>query len=96
MNVNSILVVADKACERSSKMVVVRKVKTAGHVLLALLIVCLAPVSIWVAAGSALYQHRKMKALVKSTNGKLTCSLDSDCPPGHVCLNGYCIPEQSM
>jgi len=77
-------------------MSVARKMKTVGHVLLALLIVILAPLSIWAAAGSALYQHRKMKALAKSKSATLSCSLDSDCPAGYVCLNGYCVPEQAM
>jgi hypothetical protein len=22
----------------------------------------------------------------------LTCSIDSDCPPGYVCLDGMCVP----
>jgi hypothetical protein len=66
--------------------------KRVSHALLILLIVGLAPISIWVAAGSALYQSQKAKSKVKS----LTCSLNSDCPPGYKCMNGYCIPEQSF
>jgi len=23
---------------------------------------------------------------------KLSCSVDTDCPPGHICIGGICIP----
>ena len=72
------------------------KIKTIGHVLLALLIVCLAPISIWVAAGSALYQHRKMRAAAKNVSKNQVCTLDSDCPPGYICLNGICVLDSSL
>ncbi|OGN99084.1 MAG: hypothetical protein A2Y58_03510 [Chloroflexi bacterium RBG_13_51_52] len=25
--------------------------------------------------------------------GKLACSLDNDCPPGYVCIDGRCMPH---
>ncbi|MBI2869272.1 MAG: hypothetical protein HYX96_05555 [Chloroflexi bacterium] len=42
------------------------------------------PVLIWVGAGSAMVQAKRMKA-------SPACSLDSDCPPGFVCVNGRCV-----
>ena len=26
----------------------------------------------------------------------LTCSLNSDCPPGYVCVGGYCVPRETQ
>lgn len=63
------------------------------NVLIALLIGCLAPVIIWVAGGVALYQSRKGKSAFKKALHSMACSIDTDCPPGYICLNGCCIPE---
>ena len=32
--------------------------------------------------------------LYKGALSKLSCSLDTDCPPGYVCVGGRCIQEQ--
>ena len=70
--------------------------RKARNVLIALLVGCLSPVVIWVAGGMALYQSRKGKAVIKGTvPSMLSCSLDSDCPPGYACLNGLCVPDRT-
>lgn len=61
---------------------------------LALLIGLCTPLLIWVGAGSALYQSRKQKNLVKRALTNVACSIDTDCPPGFVCVSGYCVSVQ--
>ena len=69
------------------------------NALLALLVGCFVPIIIWVAGGIALYQasyqnqKRKIKKLAGNVLTGLTCSIDADCPPGHICMNGQCVPE---
>jgi len=57
---------------------------------LALLIGFCTPLLIWVGAGCALYQSRKQKELLKQALPNVACSIDSDCPPGFVCVSGQC------
>ena len=59
----------------------------------ALLLGICAPLLIWVGAGAALYQQRKDARLTKRDLPELTCSINSDCPPGFICLGGHCVPE---
>jgi hypothetical protein len=67
------------------------------NALLALLVGCCVPVVIWVAGGVALYQasyqRRKGKELAGAALPDLACSVDTDCPHGYMCINGYCVPE---
>jgi hypothetical protein len=63
------------------------------NLLMALLIGCLAPVVIWVVGGAALYHSIKIKAAVNKRLQDMACSLDTDCPSGYICSNGYCVPE---
>lgn len=65
------------------------------NTLLALLVGCLVPAVIWVAGGVALYQSRKGKATIRETLHILACSIDTECPPGYICLNGCCVPENA-
>ena len=58
---------------------------------LALLLGCCAPVIIWVVGGVALYQASSPSR--KRVLRTLVCSVDTDCPPGYVCVNGSCMPE---
>ncbi len=58
---------------------------------LAFLIGCSAPLLIWVGAGVALYQQRKQANLLGQVLPDLACSIDADCPPGFVCVGGYCV-----
>ncbi|MFH0913888.1 MAG: hypothetical protein V1849_01185 [Chloroflexota bacterium] len=60
--------------------------KKLGGILSALLAGLLMPMLIWVGAASALYQRQK--------RASLTCSVDNECPPGFVCMSGYCVPER--
>jgi hypothetical protein len=55
----------------------------------ALLIGCSAPLLIWVGAGAALYQQRK----AAKSRAASECAVNSDCPPGFVCVGGHCVPE---
>ena len=52
-----------------------------------------APALIWVGAGVAFIQSRK--GVKRAVNGlrTLVCSIDNDCPPGHICVGGQCIPD---
>ena len=36
--------------------------------------------------------RRKAQAETQGLN--LACSVDADCPPDFVCVNGYCVPEK--
>jgi len=29
----------------------------------------------------------------EKTPSNMTCSIDTDCPPGYICRNGICVPE---
>lgn len=63
-----------------------------GIVSLAALI-CLVPVAlVWYVTGGSVYLAVK-KALQKSKQ-RLTCFINSDCPAGHICIDGNCIPAK--
>ena len=53
---------------------------------------------IWyINVGGILIAINSWKA-VKQTEkapSNLMCSIDSDCPPGYVCLNGRCMPQKA-
>ena len=67
--------------------------KRLRNCMLALLIGCCTPLLIWVGAGTALYQRRKEKNPLKRALSNLVCSVDIDCPPGFVCVEGRCVPS---
>lgn len=29
---------------------------------------------------------------IKGRSRKMVCSIDTDCPPGHICVDGVCVP----
>ena len=58
----------------------------------ALLLGLCVPLLIWVGAGTVLYQSRKQIKFSKRALHDLVCAIDTDCPPGYVCLNGRCVP----
>ena len=66
--------------------------KRLRNCMVALLMGLCAPVLIWVGAGCAFYQDRKQKNLLKQALPDATCSLDTDCPPGFVCVSRQCVP----
>lgn len=70
--------------------------KRLRNCIVALLLGCSTPVLIWVGAGVALYQRRKEANLLKQALPNLACSIDADCPPGFVCLNGQCVPLKAQ
>jgi hypothetical protein len=47
----------------------------------------------FIIVGSFLIWHRRTSTKRNITN--LVCSINSDCPPGFVCVNGHCVPAQS-
>ena len=69
--------------------------KRLRNCMLALLLGCCTPLLIWIGAGVALYQRKKLTNLLKQALPNLACALDVDCPPGFVCLSGYCVPEKA-
>jgi len=44
------------------------------------------------AARNGLQQYQ----VIKDPIDILTCSIDTDCPPDHVCIKGRCIPEAKL
>ena len=63
---------------------------------LALLLGCSAPLLIWAGAGMALYQKRRAASPLKQALSGVSCSIDTDCPPGYICLNGRCVLKESV
>ncbi len=61
---------------------------------IALLLGCCAPLLIWVGGGAALYQWRKEANLLKRALPELTCSVNTDCPSGFMCVAGHCVPAR--
>ena len=66
-----------------------------GAIGLALLISITLPLLIWVAAVFSLtHIYREWRALKGYVQKKyLACRIDNDCPPGHVCVAGRCLPD---
>ena len=66
--------------------------KSARYLGLFLLVGLAFPVLIWVAAvvavRDAIRRWHESRLLAS-----LACRIDSDCPPGHVCMNGRCVLE---
>ena len=69
--------------------------KRLRNCILALLVGCSTPLLIWVGAGSALYQGCKRAKLLKKALPNQVCSINADCPPSYVCVDGYCVPEKA-
>ncbi len=65
-----------------------------GKCFIALLFALCIPVLIWIGAGSALYSvyRGKKKQRLAEMIQNLTCSIDTDCPPGMICISGRCVP----
>jgi len=61
---------------------------TAFTVALSPLMIVAWPLLIGAGAGVSLFQSWKRAE-------KAACSIDADCPPGFVCVNGRCVPEQA-
>ena len=38
---------------------------------------------------------RKANKRGGKTSSSFTCSIDTDCPPEYVCVNGHCVPMRS-
>jgi hypothetical protein len=70
--------------------------KRLRNLTLVLLLGCSAPLLIWVGAGVALYQKRRAASSLKQALSGASCSIDADCPPGYICLNGRCVPQKSI
>jgi hypothetical protein len=72
-----------------------------GGTILALAIgslIILSPVAfIWyINVGGVLtaIKSRRVAKQFEKTPSNLTCSVDTDCPPGYVCLDGQCVPAR--
>jgi hypothetical protein len=63
-----------------------------------MLVILFPVVYIWFLNISGIYKARKgTKAakVLKTLLPDLTCSIDADCPPGYVCLEGCCTPQKA-
>jgi hypothetical protein len=55
--------------------------------------VVLMPALIWVGAGIGIRQaFVKRRASRRLVTARVACRINSDCPPGHRCVEGRCIP----
>lgn len=61
---------------------------------IALFLACCVPLLIWAGACSALYQRKREINLLKRALPDLSCHIDTDCPPGFMCIAGRCVPER--
>lgn len=61
-----------------------------GAISLAALIVLVPFAFVWYVTGGSVYQAFKMAR--QRGRQSLMCSIDSDCPSGHVCIGGNCVP----
>lgn len=68
--------------------------KRLRNCIIALFFGCCTPLLIWVGIGTALYQKRKTTKLPEKALPNVACSIYADCPPGFVCVGGYCVPEK--
>lgn len=60
-----------------------------GIVSLSALIVLVPLAFVWYVTGGGIYLVIK-RALQKSKQS-ITCSIDSDCPPSYICIDGKCV-----
>lgn len=69
--------------------------KRLGYVLLFLVAGALYPLYLtW--GGLGIYTYKSLKTAGAAKKGTpLACSVNADCPPGYMCLDGRCIPEQA-
>ncbi len=71
--------------------------KKVGTALLVVLGSIFAPLLVWVAFCIAIWQvfveWRTLRSHLLS--GNLACSINTDCPPGYVCVGGRCMPVSS-
>ena len=42
-----------------------------------------------------IYQQLRTKFAgnIKESIENMVCSIDTDCPPGYICINGKCVPQ---
>lgn len=45
---------------------------------------------------AARHGYKKYRTNKEEIGEILTCSIDSDCPPEHICIKGLCIPESKF
>ena len=69
-----------------------RALRPVAFIPLLLLSAVLSPVLIWVALAVAIHELslRWRESRLPST---LVCRLDTDCPPGYICITGKCVPQ---
>jgi len=69
-----------------------RAMRPIAYVPLFLLVAMLIPVLIWVAFAIAI-RELSLRWRESRLPSALVCRLDTDCPPGYVCLAGRCVPQ---
>jgi hypothetical protein len=63
-------------------------------ILIAPLVIIMWPFLCWAGAGGGLY-HNWKRARFGGIGPGGECSVDADCPPGYICIQGRCVPEQA-
>ena len=48
---------------------------------------------VWYLNIGGLYQAYRRARLEKKEGITRVCSVNNDCPPGQICLNGLCVPD---
>jgi hypothetical protein len=60
------------------------------------ILVILSPVAfVWYINIGGVFKRGRAEELFEKTLPNLTCSVDTDCPPGYVCLGGRCMPQKA-
>ena len=44
----------------------------------------------------AAWNGLKQYQIIAQPANMMTCSIDTDCPPDHVCIKGKCVPETKL
>ena len=44
----------------------------------------------------AVMKGYKEYRVIGRSDEMMTCSIDTDCPPDHICIKGLCIPESKL
>jgi len=73
-----------------------KTVKRVGAVFLALLAGVCVPLLVWWVNIAGFWQLFAEWQGTRAQFRKLVCATNADCPPGHACISGRCLPQPSQ